>query len=441
MTSQTSQTSETSQTGASLRVRQDRHLIRPNAHSKRFVHATISAPRATLDRPRPPVNLAIVLDRSGSMSGDKLRTAKQAVEEAIGRLQPEDRFSVVVYDDQVDVVIASTRASAEARQGAVDRLRTIEARGSTNLGEGWLRGCEQVAGHLVATGVNRCLLLTDGLANVGITEPDELAHHAAELRARGVSTSTFGVGNDFDERLLQAIADAGGGHFYYIADAPQIRDAITSEVGETLEVVARGVSLEVAARDDIRVEPISPYAATTAGHRTFVTVGDLVSEQVVEVVLRLSFPYRLVGRETGAILTLDDRDGVFRAGGPGATDEVRLTWSYADDRANDVQPRDRDVDRAVARLFAARARQEAVARNRAGDYGGARRVLEATAGRIGSYAAGDPELGRLVDDLVREEVVVAAPMAEPSRKQMHFASANALRSRDAVGRSLRSGRA
>ena len=255
---------------ATLTVRQDRRLIRPTSHSKRFLLARIVAPRATSERPRPPVNLAIVLDRSGSMSGDKLRVAKLAVEEAIGRLQPEDRFSVVVYDDVVDVVIESTTASAESRRGAIDRLATIQARGSTNLGEGWLRGCEQVAGHLADRGVNRCLLLTDGLANVGITDLEQLSHHAAELRARGVTTSTFGVGNDFDERLLQELADAGGGHFYYIADAPQIRDAITSEVGETLEIVARDVNLELTARDDIRVESISPYRVTSTGNRTLV---------------------------------------------------------------------------------------------------------------------------------------------------------------------------
>ena len=410
----------TASTDTTLSVRPDRRLIRPNAHSKRFLLARIAAPRATTERARPPVNLAIVLDRSGSMSGEKLRVAKLAVEEAIERLQPDDRFSVVVYDDKVDVVIESTTASGESRRGAIERLRTVEARGSTNLGEGWLRGCEQVAGHLAELGVNRCLLLTDGLANVGITDADELGHHAAELRARGVSTSTFGVGNDFDEHLLQALADAGGGHFYYIADAPQIRDAITSEVGETLEVVARDVQLEITARDDIRIEPISPYPATTRANRTTVALGDLGSEQVVEVVLRLSFPYGDLGRETGAIVALGDRDGVFAPGGTAPTEPVRLAWTYADDRANDAQPRDREVDRAVARLFAARARQEAVRLNRDGDFSHARRAMTATAERIGAYAGTDPELRDLMTALVGDAARVRRPDARAEPKAGAF---------------------
>ncbi len=280
-------------------ARPDRQYIRSTYRSNRFILAEITAPAARRDRVRPPVRLAFVIDRSGSMGGDKLRLAKLAVEESIARLMPTDEFSIVVYDESVDVVFPSARATTEARRSALARLAEISQRGSTNLGEGWLRGCEQVALALSAEGVNRCLLLTDGLANVGMTDPDELARHAAELRTRGVTTSTFGVGEDFDERLLQAMADAGGGHFYYIRDAAGIRDHVTSEVGEALEVVARGVTIELTAPDGVVVDSLSPFPTETRGNRTTVAVGDLVAEQRLQVVLRLNFPFGQIGGLTG----------------------------------------------------------------------------------------------------------------------------------------------
>jgi Ca-activated chloride channel family protein len=424
-------TDKTPATRPALTARADRRLIRPHDRSKRFVLVEVTAPPATTQRERLPVNLAFVLDRSGSMSGQKIALAKQTIVAALDRLDGRDRFSVVAYDDVVDLVIESTPASAEARRNALTRLDTIDARGSTNLFDGWLRGCEQVAAHLAADGVNRTLLLTDGLANRGTTDPDVIANHAAELRARGVSTTTFGVGTDFDESLLQRMADAGGGHFYYVADAVTIRDHISSEVGETLEVVARDVELEVVAAEEVGVETISPQAVRRHGTRSLVALGDLVAEQVLDVVLRLTFPYGDLGRETGVIIGLRDRDGVFAAA------DARLAWTYADDHANDTQPRDPDVDRAVARQFAARARQEAVGRNRAGEFAAAQSLLAATARQIRAYAGVDPELRALVQDLETEGRAFALPMAEASRKQVYFASANVARTRDAQGRSIK----
>jgi Ca-activated chloride channel family protein len=120
------------------------------------------------------VNLAFVLDRSGSMSGEKISLAKRAIETAVDRLLPTDRFAVVCYDDRIDVVVEGTSASREAKTNAIERLRSIDARGSTDLGGGYLRGAEQVALAMAEPGVNRVLLLTDGLANQGITDPVEL---------------------------------------------------------------------------------------------------------------------------------------------------------------------------------------------------------------------------------------------------------------------------
>jgi Ca-activated chloride channel family protein len=421
----------TTTTTMPLAVSQDRTLIRTHWHSKRYVVARVTAPEAHRSGGRPPVNLAFVLDRSGSMDGQKIRLAAQAVEEAIGRLKPSDRFAVVVYDDQVETLVPGTLATPVARSEAIGRLRTVRARNSTDLSGGWLAGCEQVAGALTDGGVDRALLLTDGLANRGITDRDELARHARELRARGVSTTTFGVGNDFDEQLLAAMASAGGGQFYFIESAAQIRDHIGSEVGETLEIVARDVTLDVTLPDGVRLESLGAFPARGRGGRTSLDLGDLVSGQEVEVPLRISFGFGTVGDLLPTVVSLSDREGVLDDA------SARLAWTYADDKANDAQPRDRSVDRVVAGAFAARARQQAVELNRRGEYQAASDALKTTAKRIRSYAGGDPELAAIVDGLLSEAETFGRVMDERSRKTFHAEAEYSMKSRSLTGMARR----
>jgi len=421
-------------TKVNLRAKSDRRFIRSAYRSNRFILAEITAPHLHTDptnagqRKRPVVNLGFVLDRSGSMATEKLSLAKQAVEESLGRLGAEDRFSVVVYDDQVDVVIPTTRATPEAKRDALAFLARIDARNQTNLGEGWLRGAEQVALNLQQETVSRVLLLTDGLANVGITDRDALARHAGELRTRGVQTSTFGVGADFDEVLLQQMATFGGGNFYYVENGRQIADYITSEVGEALDVVARDVTLNVVTPSGVTVESLTPVPFEPTGPgRTAVFLGSLVAEQVVQVVLRLNFPLGDLGRETGAVVSLSLDDA-----------SQSLTWEYADDAANDKQERDAEVDRAVASIFAARARQEATQLNRAGNFPAAQAALAAVAKRIRTYAGRDSMMRGLVAALEQESREVATPMAPAAAKQMYFAGYAAARTRNIDGPPSRS---
>jgi Ca-activated chloride channel family protein len=371
------------------------------------------------------------------MSGQgKLSLAKQAVLEAIDRLADADRFAVVAYDDVVDVVAPAAEATPAGRSSAAERLRGVDPRNSTDLHAGWLSGCEQVAIGQRPDGVNRVLLLTDGLANRGVTDSSELGRLAFDLRRRGITTSTFGVGTDFDESLLQAMADGGGGHFYYIGDVAQMRDHITSEVGEALDVVARDVALEVTVPESVRVESLSPFRVEERGGRIRVLVGDMVAGQALSVVLRFRFDYGEVGREIGALVRVTDRDGAFEAAEP-APRTPALAWTYADHAANDVQPRDREVDRAVARTFAERARQEAVKLNREGRLAEAASALTAVRRRIEAYAGSDAELRAVAAGLREEAPVYAAAMPEMDRKARHYESSLLARSRSVDGKSIR----
>ena len=418
-------------------ARTDRSLVRAEARSTRFVLLRATAPkerkRAAKKAPeRPAVCVAFVLDRSGSMAGTKLALAKHAVDRALIGLDPKDRFAIVTYDDHIETIAPSQLATDANKRAARLALQTVDPRGSTDLHRGWTRGADAIREHLAPEGVNRVLLLTDGLANQGVTDPGTLAQVAKDLRASGIGTSTFGVGADFDEVLLTAIADAGGGHFYFIEHPQQIPDFITSELGELLEVVARNVTIDVTHHPTLEIEPLTPVAGVASGPGVLkIGIGDLVGGQKVELVLRVRFPQVAEGAQTTAFFTIADRDGALKADG------CTLTWEHASHAANDAQPRDKAVDRAVARIYAARARLEALQLNRAGDYEAARRAVRGVARRIASYSADDAELGTLASALVAEQQVFMGPMPELDRKARHFASANLQRMRSPEGKAQR----
>jgi hypothetical protein len=163
-----------------------------------------------------------------------------------------------------------------------------------------------------------------------------------------------------------------------------------------------------------------------------VSLGSLVAEQVVQVVLRVNLPLGEIGRETGLVLSVAGASG-----GAEASESVPISWAYADSKTNDMQERDAEVDRAVARVFAARARQEATSMNRAGDFGGAAAALASVAKRIRSYAGRDTEMRSLIASLENDASTLSAPMPAAALKEMHFRSYNVARMRDFEGKALR----
>ena len=414
-----------------LNVNPDRTLIRAGAHSRRYALISFTAPEAPAAKHRKPANVSLVMDRSGSMGGAKIELVREAVKKALAMLRSDDRFSLVVYDNQIDLLVESTPASPEARGNADRKLAGIDARGSTDLAGGWLRGCEQIALHLAPDSVGRCLLLTDGLANVGIIDHDELERHATELRNRGVTTSTFGVGSDFDEVLLQRMAVAGGGHPYYIETPVQIMDLLTSELGETLEIAAHDAVVEVSLPTGATAECLNDFRSSQSDGALRIDLGSIVSRQEVSLVVMLEFPGGEPGSRLEVQFRIKDREAALD--GP----PVAWVWTFADHAANDNQPRDRSVDRSVAELYAARARREAVLFNRSGHYDRAQQALRATAERIRGYAGDDPVLNGLVRELLQEVESHVMALSAMERKARFYSSSNVMRSRDLTGKSKR----
>jgi Ca-activated chloride channel family protein len=418
-----------------LSIKTDRQLIRAAARSNRYVLLGFTAPQAPRRANRRPVNVAFVLDRSGSMSGEnKFPLARQAVEQSLRMLRPEDRFSLVVYDNAVDVLARSANATPDAIRNALNSLSTIEPRGSTDLFSGWMRGCEQVSEFVDEERTTRVLLLTDGLANQGIQDRDTLARHASELRQRGVSTSTFGVGADFDERLLRDMAHEGGGNFYFLENARQIPDLITSELGEALEVVIPHAAIELDLPHRADAEVLNRFRSSHADNSLRIELGDVVSAQEVEVLVRVNFPHG----ENGARATLNARI-VGRNGD--VIQSARVEWTYASHLDNDRQPRDVEVDRRVAAIYAARARAEATEANRRHDFAAARRVIERTAARIRQYAGSDPVLDEcwrsLEAEIHRYDREEMSPMV---MKQAYFVAEMGMKGRGTDGRARRAPR-
>jgi Ca-activated chloride channel homolog len=399
-------------------LRADRSLIRTRARSRRYIRVALRAPEAAPRAGRLAVNLGLVLDRSGSMSGEKIERAREAAVRAIQSLRPEDRFSVVAYDNEVEVVMPSALATSEARAEAERRVRQIEPGDSTDLCAGWLRGCEQVALHLDDRSLGRCLLLTDGLANQGVTDHDKIVRHAGALRERRVATTTFGIGTDFDERLLRRMAEAGGGSFYFIETSAQIPDYIAGAVGDALEVTVPDAALVVEAAEGVRVRSLNDFPCHRRDGAWRIELGSLVSGQEIDPVLVVELPQGEVGSAHAVSIGLRDRNQTLSA-------PQSVVFRYASDEENVTQVRDRLVDRRVAFLYAAKAQQDALELNREGRFKEARILLTACRRRIAKYAGNDPEIRAVMAQLGKACRRYTRVMA-PAMRMAAYSTANCM---------------
>lgn len=239
---------------------------------------------------RPMLNLAAVLDVSGSMSGTKIEQAKEATRQALHRLHDGDIFSLVIFSSEVKCIVEPTVINNHTRRTVESALREITAGGMTALDGGLELGLKKARKQKQETNFV-LLLLSDGQANVGVTDLEKIGYRAYQGRQKGFIVSTIGVGNDYNEALMAEIATQGGGRFYHVQRADQIGPYLTGELGEVAALAARGLIINLTLPAGATIFPLSAaYPASQGKGQATITIGDIPCDTELEIPIRLTLP-------------------------------------------------------------------------------------------------------------------------------------------------------
>lgn len=385
---------------------------RPAAGGSIDALVTVSVDFPPLDVDRKPLNLALVIDRSGSMGGQPLDAAKQAAQTAVGMLMPGDHVSVVTFDSVIDVLVPSTKVEDD-RSEILTKIAHVDARGSTDLYGGWAEGLSQVMACPEKDVVSRIVLLSDGGANTGVRDPIAIAADVARAVDYQVTTTAMGLGLHYNEALMRSIADAGHGNYEFLEGHDTVVEAFEQELaglgalrGRDLTLAATGTGVRLH-RNALNTATVQNRADTEGA----VGLPDLVAGLPLELVVTIRFDEG--ASDPALVLTWNDVI-------TGSQDEVRVDLDLpAVDAATfatlTVDPR---VAERITTLRIAHAKLAASHAARAGNTAAARTQLDIIATMIAEMPIGEPrdqEERELVE--LRRRVEMEGPrMARYSEK-------------------------
>lgn len=341
---------------------------------------------------RRPVALAVVLDTSGSMAGEKIRAAQDAVRQLLGRMQPQDRVSVVAYDHQARVLVPATTV-ATARETMSRWIEEIYASGGTNIPGGLQLGAASLDGTPAGFS-RRLVLVSDGLDGSGL--PLTQVSSSVTARAQSaVTTSALGVGVDYDERWLTTVADAGRGNYAFLARGEQLAGFLSRELDQAATTVADAARLELALPAGWRIA--SAHGATVDG--SVVPLGSLYAGERRRVTLRMEVAAGAVGDRLEAPVTLRYQAAANRLNrnlGLG-----RLSLSVVSDEAQVVASEDVTLHAEAVAAYVDAQQAQAIDAWRDGRTAEATRLSDDNLGRLGALRQRAPEAAAAIDTRIQ----------------------------------------
>ena len=384
-----------------------------------FLRINLEGIRPVHEVERTPVNVGIVIDRSGSMRGEKLRRAKEAAIMAINRLSRHDVAAIVAYNHQVDVVVPATRVAGHGEMEG--DIRYLKAGGRTALYAGTRQGVQEVRKFLADNYVNRVILLSDGLANVGPSTPEALARLGREVVQSGISVTTIGLGLGYNEDLMAKLAYNSDGNHAFVENAHDLVKVFNQEFGDVLSVVAQDVIIEIYCGNGFRPMRVLGREARITGDKISLRLNQLYGAQNKYVVVELEVPAGgAEGDTTIADVTVNYR-GMAKGRKNKLRSSVRANLTRSDDHARSSI--NKEVMSDVTVQVANEVSEQAVSLRDKGDVEGARRLLESNADKLeaGASLYSSPQLR----ELGRKNRVDAATIAKPGSWNKHRKSLRA----------------
>lgn len=389
-----------------------------------FLVIDLAAAQVQAQVQRPSMGVALVIDRSGSMAGDKIVNARSAASSFIQSLADGDVVSVYQYDDVVEQIAPPTVVDANSRALLSSVVQGIQPRGSTNLHGGLVAGIESLSSALAERPVRRVILISDGLANVGPSSPFELGNTAAAGAARGVSVTTIGVGLDYDENLMTQVAIRSGGRFYHLQEPAQLAAILETELNSLGATVARAIQLEILPAPGVQVLGASGADLVRQGQVVQLNVGEMIGSSSRQVVVPIRVPTTGSGAGQVGSLTLRYRSTAANAD---RTQQGRVEYQLAASQAQVDQSVRPQFAVAVESYRTAQAQREAANLVSQGNTRQAAQVLQDRSASMRSRAqAMGGEAGRsilfsadTVDGQMQavEAAEAAAPAAAPAARR------------------------
>jgi len=348
-----------------------------------FIKISLTGFEQEGDEQRTPANVALVLDKSGSMSGQKIEQAREAAVMAIQRLNSDDIVSVVTYDDTVHVVVPATKA--QDKQAISKKIRSIRSGGSTALFAGVSKGAQELRKFISENRVNRVILLSDGLANVGPQSASELGQLGMSLGKEGISVTTIGLGLGYNEDLMTQLAGYSDGNHAFVENAQDLARIFQYEFGDVLSVVAQGVDIQIDCADGVKPLRILGRNSRIDGNRVHTRLNQLYSEQEKYIILEVEVPASQAGSERELADVKVSYNNLALNKVETKRNQVNVSFSQSQeeikDNLNKVVYED-SVEQVVNEDS-----KKAIKLRDKGDVSGARELLQNSASMLGSMAA------------------------------------------------------